>query len=135
MLYFLHGWYLAITGEPLVDDGFEKWQYGPVSRKIYDELKMYGSSPIGDYISEWDPVEGERTSYFVNTDVVQQFEPILERVWEKYSPMTAAQLSTLTHRPNTPWSRTEGKSKIDDDLIRQHFVELARLNRQESMGQ
>ncbi len=31
LVYIAHGWFLAVTDKPLVDDEFvEAWQYGPV---------------------------------------------------------------------------------------------------------
>lgn len=128
LLYFLHGWYLAVTGEVLVDEGFLKWQYGPVCRSIYDSLKTYGGSPVDDYIREMDPEHRDVTAFFVNTKVKDRFEEVLDAVWKKYSGYTAAQLSTLTHLHNTPWSLTEDRELIDNDLIRQYFVDAAAKN-------
>lgn len=125
LLYFLHGWYLAIAGEPLIDGGFEKWPYGPVSRDVYDSLKGYGAQPVSDYLYDWDPVKMDVTAFFVNSEAMPRFDEVLEAVWKKYSPLTGAQLSTLTHMPDTPWSLTGAREVIDDDLIHQHFVGLA----------
>ena len=129
LLYFLHGWYLAITGEVLVDEGFEKWQYGPVCRPVYDALKIYGSKPVDDYIREIDPEHLDFTAFFVNPELKPRFDEILEAVWKRYSDYSAAQLSTLTHLPDTPWSLTENREMIDNELIREHFVNSARENR------
>lgn len=52
LVYFAHGYYLAATkaleGEarPLIDEYFEAWPYGPVSRTIYEEFKDAGRNPI-----------------------------------------------------------------------------------------
>lgn len=129
MLYFLHGWYLAIAGESLIDGGFEKWQYGPVSPSVYESLKGYRGQPVNDYIKDWDSEKNAESIFFVNVKSKPQFVEILEAVWEKYSPLTAAQLSTLTHLRDTPWSLTENRAVIDDELIRRHFVEVARAHR------
>jgi uncharacterized phage-associated protein len=56
---------------------------------------------------------------------------IINRVWNKHGQLTGIQLSELTHRPRTPWYKAyvqgEGKNTlIDNDLIRQHYLELAR---------
>lgn len=129
MLFFLHGWYLAIAGEPLIDGGFEKWQYGPVSRDVYESLRSYGGQPVDDYIRDWDPKKGDMAAFFVKVDAKPKFIDVLEAVWAKYSPMTAAQLSTLTHLPNTPWSLTANREIIDDDMIRDHFISIAKKTR------
>lgn len=130
MLFFLHGWYLAIAGEPLIDGGFEKWPYGPVSPDAYDSLKGYGAQPVADYIYEWDPVKKDVTAFFVSPEANPKFIDVLETVWKQYSPLTAAQLSSLTHLPNTPWSVTASREVIDDDLIRKHFLDIAKETRE-----
>src|SRR5262245_26249764 len=53
LLYFAHGWHLAITGAPLLDEPIEAWQYGPVVSSIYHEFKHFGSRAIthGTWVS------------------------------------------------------------------------------------
>jgi len=58
-----------------------------------------------------------------------QSSALLEKVWNKYSPLSALHLSSLTHLPDTPWYQvweTEGgKDKkcviIPDDLIKAFY--------------
>ena len=125
MLYFLHGWYLAVTGEKLLDEGFQKWEFGPVIPSIHDALRKYGSFPVDDYLTERDPETGDEQVFFVNAQTRPQFLAILERVWQEYSKFSATQLSTLTHQANTPWSRTPSRETIPDELIRDYFIEQA----------
>ena len=36
LVYIAHGYYLALTGgNPLVNEPFEAWDYGPVNRTLY----------------------------------------------------------------------------------------------------
>lgn len=134
MLFFLHGWYAAVTGQPLIDEGFEKWPYGPVSPPVYEELKHHGARPVDSYIEEWDEGRNEFTAFFVNTAALPQFKEILEKVWQEYGPLTGAQLSTLTHLPNTPWARTDGRQRIDDAIIRDFFRNEAAIKKSRSFG-
>ncbi|MCL6584270.1 MAG: DUF4065 domain-containing protein [bacterium] len=53
LIYFAHGWHLAITGKPLIDEQVEAWQYGPVIPSVYHEFKGFGNQPITR--SEIDP--------------------------------------------------------------------------------
>src|ERR1041385_1190632 len=46
LVYFAHGWYLAFTGKPLLNEFVEAWQYGPVIPDLYHAFKHYGSQPI-----------------------------------------------------------------------------------------
>jgi uncharacterized phage-associated protein len=42
----MHGYYLALTNAPRVDEFFEAWQYGPVSPTIYHDFKQFGGADI-----------------------------------------------------------------------------------------
>lgn len=55
------------------------------------------------------------------------FYKIFEFVVSRYMPMTALQLSTLTHQSGTPWSitRNKGEMIIPNELIKEHFKEIA----------
>lgn len=52
LIYFSHGYYLAATGlnggepQPLIDEFFEVWPYGPVCPSVYESFKEYGKEPI-----------------------------------------------------------------------------------------
>ena len=39
LLYLIEGYHLAYFTESLIDDEFQAWTHGPVSRKVYDSLK------------------------------------------------------------------------------------------------
>ena len=122
ILFFLHGWYLALTGQSLIDEGFARWRYGPVIPSLYRELKQYGSSPIDEYIEQYDAHSMEFKPMFVNVKAFPRFSEILDRVWEQYSGLTALQLSSMTHETGSPWYVTLPDNKIDDNLIRNYFV-------------
>jgi uncharacterized phage-associated protein len=128
MMYFLHGWYLAITGDSLIDEGFIRWQYGPVVPSVYHALKDYRSLPIDDYIKQYHAQSDDFVPLFVDTKVLPKFNEILERVWSQYSEFSATQLSSMSHEAGGPWSRTMPNDKISDDLIKEYFVQLAYKN-------
>jgi uncharacterized phage-associated protein len=135
MLYFLHGWYLAITGQKLIDEGFMRWDYGPVVPSVYRELKNYGSAPIDDYIKQYDPNSEQLVPMFVNTNAFPQFNEVLERVWQQYSKFSGPQLSQMTHEFDTPWSNTYPNFQIRDDLIQEYFTRQAFNNQNYANGQ
>jgi uncharacterized phage-associated protein len=125
LLYFLHGWYMAVTGHELIDEPFMRWQYGPVLPSVYSALRGYGSQPINDYIKEYDANSQTWIPYFVNPAGVQQFEQVMDRVWREYGHYSAIQLSSMTHEEDTPWNRTAENEEIGNDLIRKYFANLA----------
>jgi uncharacterized phage-associated protein len=122
ILYFLHGTYLSITGESLIDEGFRRWDYGPVIPSVYHELKIYGGLPIDDYIKKYDKEKGEFIPFFVNTRALPRFEDILDQVWNKYSKFSAIKLSNLTHESDSPWAKTAPNNRIPDDVIAEYFT-------------
>src|SRR5437870_3577302 len=59
LVYYAHGWNLALDGQPLIDEAVEAWTYGPVIPSLYHEFKKYGGGPITSKASkievrDWD---------------------------------------------------------------------------------
>jgi len=129
LVYIAHGWSLAITGHPLVDERVEAWQWGPVYPSLYDALKFYGSGTVKDEIhrNNWASNEAIRGPV-VAEDFTAEETAIIQKVWEVYGDLEAFQLSALTHDENTPWSKSYDGTRhkvIPNSAIREHFLELA----------
>jgi uncharacterized phage-associated protein len=109
LVYFAHGWHLAILGTPLIDEQIEAWKFGPVIRSLYSEFKQFGNQPIEGHAAHYRLVPGARPKLEVSHPRIsksadtQPTRDLLRRVWEVYSPYTAVQLSNLTHQDGTPW--------------------------------
>ena len=129
LVYIAHGWSLAISGHPLIREEIEAWDYGPVIRALYDAVKHYGRDAISAPL---------KTANFDSaTNTAREIEPtesftveeraILDRIVEVYGPLRAYQLSALTHKEGTPWSRSHSErlSTISDPEIAEHFRQLA----------
>ena len=102
LIYYAHGWCLALTGEPLVDEHFEAWDYGPVISSLYHRLKGYGNTQIPlEQIRHAEPV-GDKTT------------ALLDAIIRKYGKYSALELSDMTHQPGSPWavSRKPGTNAI-----------------------
>jgi len=142
LVYFAHGWYLAFTGRPLINEPVEAWRFGPVIPSLYHALKNYGSSQVEESLTDdpWD--------FFLGSDEVQRpsiddgpdpqenalAKQIVKRVWEVYGGFTAIQLSNLTHNEDAPWMETPGRDKkhtvIDQEKIREYFLRLLKQNQE-----
>ena len=113
LVYFAHAWYLAFKENPLIDESFEAWAYGPVIPGLYQELKHYGRQAISRSV---DPV-----------DLDPDTEAILEEGWSKYGHLGASKLIGLTHKIGDPWDSVyEGGVmgiEIPDDLIKKCYRE------------
>ena len=117
LVYFAHGWYLALVGEPLISEKVEAWTYGPVIQSLYDKLRSYKASPVGG------PIEPD-DSHNLKGKPIEQF---LKRIFQKYGHLGGIQMSYLIHKLGTPWQKTWVCSpfgEIDNDLIREHFHQL-----------
>ena len=116
LVYVSHGWFLALFGEPLISQSVEAWKYGPVIPVLYDQFKSFRASPVTSKASAPNGAE---------TLGVPQ-EQLLDAVWKKYRPLTAMQLSVLTHEPGYAWDLTMKEtgpfSIIRNELIRDEFM-------------
>lgn len=144
LAYFAHGWYLALTNQPLVDEQVEAWKFGPVFPSLYQQFKEYGGGAILGRAREWhldvNPATGRKT---ILRQVVptldddpdathrEHAKTIVKRVWDVYGSWSALQLSQLTHVPGGPWEITRSKNPdrlgtdIPDTLIRAEFLRKA----------
>ena len=126
LVYLAHGWNLAAYDNGLIEDDIEAWEFGPVIRRLYDALRIYGRGPIARLL-RW----GDDTP-FKSDDCEEAFAQltpeeigIIDLVWEKYGEFPAFKLSALTHEEGTPWSNafTQGRNKvIEDASIRDYFA-------------
>jgi uncharacterized phage-associated protein len=101
VLYFAHGWHLAKYGKPLVVQPFEAWQYGPVNRVVYDQLKWLGAKPIKERLKSFDPVACEYRDATAAVD--GETERFLCNIFDYYGRFDGLHLSDLTHVPGSPW--------------------------------
>jgi uncharacterized phage-associated protein len=140
LLYFAHGWHLAFFGEPLVAEGFQAWQYGPVSQNVYDWFRKFGAKSIDEPAARVVTSPGDPFGFALmpippipGSD--QQTLQHIEKVYRAYKRCTAGQMSAATHEPDTPWSQVRGKYgdvkvHIDNPIIKQYFngcMEKARV--------
>ena len=94
LLFYCQGWMLTLHEQPLFFQPIEAWKHGPVVRDVYDSLQWHGAGPITL------PIDTARETYG------QEQEKLLNEVWRVYGDYTAAQLRSLTHVSNSPWTRT-----------------------------
>lgn len=100
LLYYIEGFHLAYFDHSLIEDNFEAWLHGPVSRKVYDSLKGYS---VLYTAVEYKKEEGKDEPSAVLPKLVteDQLEAIND-VIEEYGELTASQLENLTHS-EAPW--------------------------------
>lgn len=127
LIYFAHGWCLAITGEPLIEESIDAWKYGPVIADVYYEFKEFGS----------DPIKGKKPNVLIKKRLLSLKRDeltikLIQKVWQVYGKYDALELSKMTHLPNTPWLEVREKNPekanvtIDDRLIRKYFIDATK---------
>lgn len=116
LVYVAHGYMLGRHGKPLLDEEVQAWRYGPVVPSVYHAVKEYRSSPVDCIrrapMHRFDPLE----------------EATMREVARIYRHATGVQLSSATHRPETPWSITWNllgqNGPISNDLIEEFYRKL-----------
>jgi len=124
MTYIAHGWYLALTDKPLINELVEAWKFGPVIYSLYHKLKHYYDNPVAH----------ELKVSILGCEALQkdsETQRFLGSIWDKYKKCTGMQLSALTHAQNTPWQETVKPYEqtgqlpfsliIKDDLIKRYY--------------
>src|SRR5258708_2453783 len=140
LIYFAHGWSLALTDIPLIEEHPEAWDYGPVIPSVYHEFKSFGRKPITSRASKIDwpisaKLEDILNSVFYEPAVEDDddTERLLTRVWEVYGGLTGVQLSNMTHAAGGAWYKAyhelaNGRKGVDisDELIKAEFTGKAK---------
>lgn len=141
LVYFAHGWNLALHEEPLIADTIEAWKFGPVVPSLYREFKYFGNGVITAFANELDLEEFDIVEPKIPDDDVQA-KALIVRIMETYGSLSAIQLSKMTHLNDAPWYRVRqdsgdvGRSNapIHEELIRDYFKKQAEQNKKPAVS-
>lgn len=136
LVYFAHGWTLAITDRPLTEEEPQAWNYGPVYNDLYDHTKFFGKNPINRPLT---PDDDDAARFFLEmpsgklpyrANLTPEERDIVNQVWSRYGKLSGARLSAMTHVPKTPWHQIydagKGKNRtIPNEIIKQHYLDIA----------
>lgn len=115
LCYYVQAIYMAThNGEPLFEEDFQAWTYGPVITALYQEYKDYG----------WRSIQEE----FELPEIEPEKLESIKQIVEAYGGYDGAALVTMTHR-EYPWlearkglSETEGSNAlISKDSMKSFF--------------
>ena len=101
LVYIAQGYTLAITDNKLYFEDTLAWRWGPVIVNLYQSLRKYGRS----YVTEHLDVGLEEIHLEEDEEKIE----IIKEVYKRYGGCSGLQLSNITQKPNTPWSKTWGK--------------------------
>jgi uncharacterized phage-associated protein len=140
LVYYAHGWHLAITGKALLDEVIQAWSFGPVVETLYQAFRDFGADPITEKAKDMDstPIAGTmRWKFKIHTPSIDDYasedneftKSLLNKIWTIYGRYTAIQLSNMTHAPGTPWEKVYRQHNgsipkhavIPDEWITEYF--------------
>lgn len=110
MVYFAHGWYLAITSRLLINERVEAWQHGPVI------------VPVHKYYKDESNLKKPPSDSEIPKKAVCEF---LDGIWAYYSHLSEVEMQALCFETNTPWDisyeRSSGILVIENETIKKHY--------------
>lgn len=111
LIYFAHGWHLALLGHPLLDENIVVKSYGPTIGSIYDKFKYFGNNSIC-------------LDNFKKFYCDKKRKELLNKVWDVYRTFSAIQLSNISHKPGSPWDQAykQNMTIIPDEIIKKYFI-------------
>ncbi|WP_217615945.1 Panacea domain-containing protein [Cellulomonas sp. GbtcB1] len=113
LCYMAQGWSLALRGRELFPENFEAWRNGPVSRDLFRGHRREYS------VGRWLP--GDSSSLTRDERIV------CDAVLNNYGALSGLQLSELTHRPGTPWSKTRHEAGVPDGASCDRVIPKSRI--------
>ncbi|AYD02177.1 type II toxin-antitoxin system antitoxin SocA domain-containing protein [Neorhizobium sp. NCHU2750] len=124
LVYLSHGWSLAFSDTPLVEQTPQAWQYGPVYPQVYRALNHFGGNPVTDRVT--DRLTGAQF-YPSLTDYQKR---VVDAVLKSYGKKHAFELSRITHQDGGPWEKafnsTGAYSEIPESGMKEHYRSLAK---------
>ncbi|WP_035197793.1 Panacea domain-containing protein [Agrobacterium tumefaciens] len=119
LVYIAHGWYLEMSGSPLIRNKIEAWKHGPVIPDVYRAFRPQGID-VANAIPNFSP------------DFNAYVDNVLEQIYGIYGAIPAGRLSEMTHEPGGPWDTASKRfgyfAPITNDVILTHYRQK-RVNR------
>ncbi|WP_209018555.1 Panacea domain-containing protein [Endobacterium cereale] len=93
LLYLADMNFVGATGERLVDEDFEAWDYGPVLPSLYHRCKSFGSKSVPDVFWGVGSIAGRPEAEMLDT------------AWENLKSQSPGQLVENTHWDQGAWAK------------------------------
>lgn len=117
VLYIAHMYHLGLCeGEPLINDGFQAWDYGPVAPELYHHAKGFGADFVHNVFHAYKGADEGRSEH-----------RLLKQAYEATKEMTEARLVGITHWEKGAWQKVYRPGvrwiSIPDKLILQEYFD------------
>lgn len=121
LAYFCHGWFLAIHEDPLVNEEFEAWRFGPVLPSAYYTLKVFSSNNI--------PADHPFIRDSAPKSLDKKKSEVIDKVLSIYGELSGKDLVEMSHDKDGPWAKIWDKdnasSVIKNAEIKKYFQKIA----------
>ncbi|MDE2999178.1 MAG: DUF4065 domain-containing protein [Gemmatimonadota bacterium] len=133
LVFLAHGWHLAIHKAPLVREGVEAWQWGPVISDLFHEVKEFGRESIRGRITDLGLLDPDEVDlYDAEIYRIPAYDTkttgFLKEVWDVYREFTGIQLANWLHVKGSPWYQVWNQKGgvglievISDDIIKEYY--------------
>lgn len=110
LVYLAHGWMLAIYDQPLVEEDFEAWRYGPVVPDLYQAMKIYRADALREplVLGSIAQIQDGGRIRFVPIEprpFSVQETWVIEAVYQHFGSWPASKLIQVTHQLGSPWHK------------------------------
>ena len=125
LTYLCYAEYLCKTHAKLFSDVIKAYAYGPIVESVYQYYKGNGSAILEDDNVEIDStLKMPAQSRILFADNGMEKLNSIEVTLVKYGDFTANELVNITHRKQSPWSKTSQSCEITDEIIQKfHCIE------------
>lgn len=125
LVYYAHGWTLALHDKELFHEKIIAEEYGPIIHSIIEEFCRYGLDPIQGYGIE--KINNMLLEPYISTD--DPFLPFLEDIWDVYGKYSDIALSNMSCASNSPWDNAKNKTPytIPSQKLKDYFLSLGAL--------
>lgn len=97
LTYFTHGWFLALTGQPLISgEWFRAFRWGPNVDGFNSTFESYGYRNL-------DPIPADNPVCIDCQSIDDDHKQLVERIIDVYGGFTAEQIVALATQKDTPW--------------------------------
>ncbi len=109
LMYFVEAYYMVKNSSEsqLFDTEWSAWNYGPVTPKLYQEYKKFGSLSI-----KLSDEQREKTNF-----LSEENKKYIRYIYETFGNFSAFDLVTLTHLEGSPWSYIYKNKRYDFEDI------------------
>jgi uncharacterized phage-associated protein len=97
LAYYAQAWHLALFDSRLVDEEFQAWVHGPVSRRLYDRFSKSPSTSLYGVVTNDDIRKDFRPK-----NIPSEVRAFIDEVVDEYGKYNGSQLEEMTHSEK-PW--------------------------------